>query len=230
MKKIKNFFEIFIKSISSKESLALITVTLILILANHHLPIKIGLKSDFLEQRLEEGIIYFIIPFIFAIITGTKLNEIGLTKGDVKFWILWTFIFLIIMVLFVKIASNLPDFKNYYPQYKPAKEDVKIFWIYESIMFIYFIGWEFLYRGFLLGMLRKRLNELAIIVQMVPFALLHIRKPEIEGLGSILAGIFLGILVYRGKSIIPCVIIHWAVAFWMDFCVVFIKLFYFNLN
>jgi membrane protease YdiL (CAAX protease family) len=78
----------------------------------------------------------------------------------------------------------------------------------------YMFAWEFLYRGFLLFGLKDKLGEMSILVQMVPFVLLHFGKPEIETISTILVGIYLGYVVYRGESYWPAFIIHVVVNIW----------------
>ena len=67
---------------------------------------------------------------------------------------------------------------------------------------------EFLYRGFLIFGLRERFGEGAVLVQMIPFVLLHIGKPEVEAIGCILSGTYFGYVVYRTKSVWPAFLIH----------------------
>ena len=52
------------------------------------------------------------------------------------------------------------------------------------------------------------LGELAIYVQMMPFAIAHLGKPEIETLSSIAGGILLGYVVRHCRSIWPAVVLH----------------------
>jgi membrane protease YdiL (CAAX protease family) len=67
---------------------------------------------------------------------------------------------------------------------------------------------EFLYRGFLLFGLKEKFQEGSILLQMVPFVLLHLTKPELETISTIITGILFGYVAYRGKSFWPAFIIH----------------------
>jgi membrane protease YdiL (CAAX protease family) len=67
---------------------------------------------------------------------------------------------------------------------------------------------EFMFRGFLLFGLKDKLKEGSILLQMIPFALLHLGKPEIETISTIVTGILFGYIAYRGKSYWPAFIIH----------------------
>jgi hypothetical protein len=45
---------------------------------------------------------------------------------------------------------------------------------------------------------------------------MHVGKPGPEAIGSIVAGIALGIIALRNRSFIPGAILHWAVAVTLD--------------
>lgn len=65
--------------------------------------------------------------------------------------------------------------------------------------------------------LKEKFGYYAILIQMIPFTILHNGKPQIETFSAIIAGIALGILALRTGSFIYGVIIHSAVMFLIDF-------------
>jgi membrane protease YdiL (CAAX protease family) len=67
---------------------------------------------------------------------------------------------------------------------------------------------EFLFRGFLIFGLKDRLKEGSILVQMIPFVMVHFGKPEVETLSTILTGLYFGFIVYRTRSYWPAFLIH----------------------
>ena len=75
-------------------------------------------------------------------------------------------------------------------------------------MGVYMLGWEFLFRGFMLFGLEEKFKEGSIIIQMIPFVLLHFGKPEIETISKIFTGLLWGYICYRGKSFWPAYIMH----------------------
>jgi membrane protease YdiL (CAAX protease family) len=70
-------------------------------------------------------------------------------------------------------------------------------------------GWEFLFRGFILFGYARKFGPDALWIQAVPFALLHIGKPEIETLSTIFGGFAFGWVAWRTKSFIYPFLIHW---------------------
>jgi membrane protease YdiL (CAAX protease family) len=69
-----------------------------------------------------------------------------------------------------------------------------------------------LFRGWILfGYLRKFGPE-ALWLQAVPFAIMHVTKPELETLSTIFGGFFFGWVAYRTNSFLYPFLIHWFVA------------------
>jgi membrane protease YdiL (CAAX protease family) len=65
-----------------------------------------------------------------------------------------------------------------------------------------------MFRGFLLFGLKEKFKEGSILIQMIPFVLLHIGKPELETISCLFTGILFGYMAYRGKSFWPAFTIH----------------------
>jgi membrane protease YdiL (CAAX protease family) len=78
------------------------------------------------------------------------------------------------------------------------------------------VAWEFIWRGFLLFGLEPKFGYYAVLFQMIPFVILHNGKPAIETFGAIIAGLALGILALRTRSILYCIITHAGVMFFID--------------
>ena len=75
--------------------------------------------------------------------------------------------------------------------------------------FLDLIGWEFLFRGWLLFGYARRFGANALWIQSVPFALAHIGKPELETLSTIFGGFAFGWVAYRTRSFLYPFLIHW---------------------
>ena len=113
------------------------------------------------------------------------------------------------------IVTGNPAFNRFYPMYHP--ETLSAWLIFESFYLAHFFPVEFFFRGFGLYRLEKLYGNGAIFIMMIPYALIHIYKPIPEALGSIPAGIILGYLSIKGRSIWPGVALHAMVAFFTDF-------------
>lgn len=88
--------------------------------------------------------------------------------------------------------------------------------MYQAVQLFHMFTWEFFFRGYMLFGLEKKLGRASILVQAIPFAIMHYRKPPLEAYGSIFAGIFLGIIALRARSFLPCALLHFGVALTAD--------------
>lgn len=78
-------------------------------------------------------------------------------------------------------------------------------------------AWEFMWRGYMLFGLEEKFGYYSVLIQMIPFVILHNGKPFLETFGAIFGGIALGILALRTRSFYYCVVIHIGVMFSIDF-------------
>ena len=132
----------------------------------------------------------------------------------------WVYlVMVVVMGPLVWAMSFNPHFQQTYPFYKhpvgaPLWPD---FWRWELAYGIQFLGVEFLFRGFLVHGLRRRFGAYAIVVMTVPYCMIHFGKPLPETLAAIVAGLALGFMSLRTRSVILGVAIHMSVAMSMDF-------------
>jgi len=160
----------------------------------------------------------FIIPFfIIKMIFKEKIRDYGISIGDYNAGLKLTVLFLVIMIPIIWFVSSEPVFTATYPLLINARDSWSIFFIYECGLLFYLFAWEFIWRGFMLFGLKEKFGYYAVIIQMIPFVILHDGKDPIEVFGAIIGGIALGILAYRTKSIYYCVITHAGIMFSIDF-------------
>ncbi|MBD3286216.1 CPBP family intramembrane metalloprotease [candidate division WOR-3 bacterium] len=144
-----------------------------------------------------------------------RFSDYGFRLGR---WVGWrdSLIFFAIMIPFVAFAVLQGDFSRTYPLANIAERTLGWFIIWETFHLLHMFGWEFLNRGFLLFGLEKIMGRWAILATAIPFALLHMGKPELETYGSFIAAIALGWVALRTRSFLPGVFLHWSVALIMD--------------
>lgn len=116
----------------------------------------------------------------------------------------------------VFIVSRSPDFANYYPFYKQASRSWFDLAAWEAMYFAQFFALEIFFRGFWLSGLRNTLGSGAIFAMCVPYCMIHYGKPYLEAAGAVVAGIALGSLAMRTKSIYSGFLVHVTVALSMD--------------
>lgn len=123
---------------------------------------------------------------------------------------------LAIVIPAVFIVSRSPDFGTYYPFYKQSSRSWFDLMCWETMYFAQFFALEIFFRGFWLAGLRKTLGSSAIFAMCVPYCMIHYGKPYLEAGGAVLAGIFLGSVSMRTKSIYSGFFLHITVALLMD--------------
>lgn len=160
---------------------------------------------------------YGLLPFLTVLLLPSeKVREYGMGLGDWKLGLKVSGFFFVVMIPLVLIFARTDAFSNTYPLDPDAVRSWSHFWLYEPGYWTYFIAWEFLFRGFLLFGLHKRMGNHAIWVQLMPFVLMHSGKPELEAFASIVAGIALCVLALRTRSFWYGALLHAAVAGTMD--------------
>ncbi len=181
--------------------------------------------QNYSDPYLLEYLYWFVGDFFTFFVLGIviikfgfkeKLSDYGLQLGDFKVGIKISLIFLSVMIILVWFASATPAFAEKYPHLSIAKSDWNTLFIYEAGMLLYMFAWEFIWRGFMLFGLEKKFGGYAVLMQMIPFVILHNGKPFLETFGAIFGGIALGILALRTRSIYYCVATHIGVMFSID--------------
>ena len=79
-----------------------------------------------------------------------------------------------------------------------------------------FFALEVFFRGFMLVPLRRTMGSGAIFAMCVPYVMIHYGKPYLESSGAFLAGVVLGSLSMRTRSIYLGFLLHCTVAVLMD--------------
>jgi membrane protease YdiL (CAAX protease family) len=131
---------------------------------------------------------------------------------------LWIYaVCMVVVVVAMAVLATQPDFLTYYPFYKNSSRSWLDFMAWESIYFLQFFGLELFFRGWMLAALRRSLGSAAIFVMAVPYCMIHYGKPYLEAHAAIVAGIVLGSLAMKTRSIYAGFLVHIGVAFLMDF-------------
>jgi len=137
------------------------------------------------------------------------------TRGFFKHaWIYGLFLGIVLPLLL--IVSRQPDFGSYYPFYGRCSRSWYDLLSWEAMYYAQFFGLEVFFRGFWLGALRRSFGSGAIFAMAVPYCMIHFGKPFLEANGAIIAGIALGSLAMRTKSIYQGFLVHITVAALMD--------------
>ena len=156
-------------------------------------------------KYLDRVILYLVIPLlVILILFRENPKEYGFSFGDWKLGLTYTVIGVLCMApIIYYLGSGDASMKDYYQPYLSGLP-----WT----AFLDLIGWEFLFRGWILFAYARKFGHEALWLQAVPFAVAHITKPEIETLSTIFGGFAFGWVAWRTKSFVWPFLIHWFIA------------------
>lgn len=165
---------------------------------------------------------YCLLPLLhIAFFNRRPMSDFGLgwpdrntLKTDLKLFPL----FYAIMLPLVWWASAQPGFLQIYPFFRLAPgESLWPHWVlWELLYFAQFASLEFFFRGYMVHGLKPKLGPTSIFIMVIPYCMIHFEKPIVESLAAILAGVTLGVLSYRYRSIWLGIALHCSVALTMD--------------
>ncbi len=161
------------------------------------------------EKAYDRVILYFIIPMlvVLLVLRGTP-SDFGFQWGNWKVGLAWTAVAAVGMAVILWFVARTPAMQSYYEARAP-RETVRLIYLTGVDLF----GWEFIWRGFLLFGLARILGPgPAIMIQAIPFAFMHLGKPEIETLSTIFGGIGFGFVAWQSQSFVYPWLIHWFIS------------------
>jgi uncharacterized protein len=219
-----------LKKLATKENIILLSVAILL-----PLYMRLGTPASFdllfgkllSSQPVQSvvrvfyhyGAIFLMLAVIpVCIITGIfreKLSDYGIRTGDYKTGFKIVFLLLIplagFMVLTTLTDGSIPPlFHSVYPSIPLTASDPGLFFMNALFMSLYYISFEFFYRGYMLFGLKDRFGAAAaILIQTIPSVIIHFDKPNGELFASVLGEILFGVLALRTGSILYGILIHY---------------------
>ena len=153
---------------------------------------------------------------VMALLPGNRLRDCNLGfRGFREHF--WVYVGLYGAVLpLIWVVSLTPSFTAFYPMYPQAGRSWADLLMWEGMYAAQFIALEFFFRGFLVGGLGRHLGIFAVPMAVLPYLMLHFTKLLPEASASVVAGLVLGYLAWKTKSIWGGVCVHCAVAMTMD--------------
>lgn len=146
-----------------------------------------------------------------------RIRDSGLeTKGFREHAWIYGLSYVVVLVCVIFVARNDEHFRTYYPFYHRANRSWLDFGAWEVLYAAQFFSLEFFFRGFWLKAMKSSLGSYAIFAMVVPYCMIHFGKPFPETLAAIFAGLVLGTLSMKTRSIWSGFLIHVSVAISMD--------------
>ncbi len=154
------------------------------------------------SKALDRTILYLFIPLLITLLIFKESpSKYGFQFGEWRVGLMLTAlaILLITPILWWLVRAD-SGMQNYYKNLASGLP-----WN----TFLDLLGWEFLFRGWLLFGYARKFGAEALWLQAVPFAIAHVGKPEIETLSTIFGGFAFGWVAWRSKSFLYPFLIHW---------------------
>ncbi len=168
-------------------------------------------------------LLFFLVPAaVIVFVFKQPLSEFGFRVGDWRFGLKFLALWIAVITPVVYANSFMPDFQREYPLVPLAGRPVGWFFLWALIYLVYYIGWEFLFRGFMQQGLKPALGPFyAICAQTIPSTILHFGKPQGETVSAILAGVVFGAVALRTRSFLWTLLAHFYVGMANDlFCLI----------
>ncbi|MBX3272690.1 MAG: CPBP family intramembrane metalloprotease [Sandaracinaceae bacterium] len=160
---------------------------------------------------------FFVLPaLVIRLVLRRPIAEHGLCPRGFADHV-WIYVLFFGFVLALVYGVSYEDsFRTYYPFYRDASRSWYDFWAWEALYAAQFFSLEFFFRGFWLKAGKRAMGSHVIYAMVVPYCMIHFGKPFLETLAAIIAGIVLGTLAMRTRSIWSGFLIHVSVAISMD--------------
>lgn len=182
-----------------KIATVIVVSTLAIVVDNYH--------WFFSYKPYDRMLLYLGVPMLVILLAFRESPaKYGFRLGDWKAGLALTAAGCGGVTLLMWVVARTGAFQNYY---SPQAEGLVSLVIKNGLDLI---GWEFVFRGFLLFALYPVCGPYAIILQAVPFTIAHFGKPELETLSCIFGGSAFGYVAWRTRSFLYPFLIHWYLA------------------
>ena len=159
-----------------------------------------------------------IVKFLFR----ENLRDYGVQVGNRLLTFRSFLISAPIWILLGYAASHSAACRAYYPIDPNSGASAEAFLFHALTYLLFYLGWEFHFRGYLQLGLRDSLGATnALLVQTMASGLLHFGRPPSEVFASLGAGVLWGLLVYRTNSLLPVLLMHYLLGLSLDYFICF---------
>lgn len=149
---------------------------------------------------------YFILAVLFIkLVYREPLRDFGFQLGDWRQGLLWTALGCGLMAAVLWFVARTDGMQAFYADKVSDGTGRAI-----ALAGVELFAWEFIWRGLVLFAFARAFGPgAAIFLQAVPFAFMHLGKPEIETLSTIFGGAAFGFIAWKTRSFVYPWLIHW---------------------
>lgn len=169
-------------------------------------------------QRIVGFVFLGLIPAAFVVTFQDKsLTDFGFNVEDLPLILLWSGILGAVIIAANFYVARRPENLDVYPQIRLRNWNAKELTLNFLTWFIYLLGYEFMFRGlFLFSFYYAYGAAMAITVNCIMYALVHVPKGAKETIGSLPLGIILSIICLYTESFFVAFVFHIIMAFSND--------------
>ncbi len=184
----------------TRESAVIVVASLVLLLEWYHAFVPID--DPALSAGVERAFLYGVAPLGVLLLLGERPSAYGLRIGAWRIGLLAAIAAALVSTPAILIASGWADVHAYYHVDRLDIGRVLLAGTLE-------LGAaEFLYRGFLMMALIRWCGPIGVVLAAIPFAFMHLGKPELETLSTVFGGIGFGWLAWRTGSVLYGAALH----------------------
>lgn len=201
-----------------RATVAVLTVSLVLLLDYHGRinglvdtlvgPFGAGAAESKRLESIGRLVIEGAIPLLVVLLVlRDRPSRYGLRLGDWRAGAAIAVAGCALMTPVVLALARVDAFATYYAPQGAAPLDVAVTTALEVIPA------EFFFRGFLLFAVLRVIGPIAVVIATLPFAFVHLGKPEVETLSTLVGGLLYGWLDWRTGSVVWSGLAHtWILA------------------
>ena len=159
------------------------------------------------KEEWEHLVLYFLVPLgVITWVLKRPWRDYGLTLGRWRAGLCLTALTWLVAAGLISFSLRIdPTLRAYYGG--------NFAWNILGTNLLDLVGWEFVFRGFLLFAYARAFGPgPALLLQTVPFALLHIGKPALETYSTLFGGLWLGMVAWRSRSALYPILSHWFIS------------------
>jgi membrane protease YdiL (CAAX protease family) len=184
-----------------RETLIVAITTFVLLIEYYHDLAPASLPS-YLGQSLDRALLYGALPFVALLALGERPADYGLRVGAWRVGLPVMAAGMLVATPIILVAAGALDFQAYYGR---AAVDPGTLLLANALD-----GGaaEFLYRGFLMMALVRLCGPIGVVLATFPFVFMHLGKPELETLSTLVGGTAFGWMVWRTGSILYSATLH----------------------
>jgi CAAX protease family protein len=157
------------------------------------------------NQGIERLVLFGLLPLGVLVALREDPRRYGLGRGDARRALELGSLATVVTVPVIAVIAGLPAIRDWYAPSTSTLPDVLLSNVIDLV------PTEFLIRGFVLFALLRAIGPFGVVVAVVPFVMIHIGKPDVEALSTLVGGLVFGWLNWRTGSIWASAAYHVAI-------------------